>query len=137
MLIVNVAGAKVPPVNENPERQANIQAAKKLISMGYEFIPGMKVSWIVTDSSKTPQVVEPYISGKEFTARPDYKYYAERLSQTASRITEVFGWTEKDLMAGMQQSTLFDGVGDSDDAPPAPPKPQPGKGRNMKLTDFF
>jgi DNA polymerase I len=126
---------------ENPERQANIQTAKKLIAMGYEFIPGMKVSWIVTDSSKTPQVVEPYISGKEFTARPDYKYYAERLSQTASRITEVFGWTEKDLMSGMQQSTLFDGFGDaegeSEEPAPAPPKPPSGKGRNMKLTDFF
>lgn len=126
---------------ENPERQANIQTAKKLIAMGYEFIPGMKVSWIVTDSSKTPQVVEPYISGKEFTARPDYKYYAERLSQTASRITEVFGWTEKDLMSGMQQSTLFDGFGDAEgdaeDPMPAPPKPPSGKGRNMKLTDFF
>ena len=127
---------------ENPDRQANIQAAKKLIEMGYEFIPGMKVSWIVTDSSRTPQVVEPYISGKEFTAVPDYKYYAERLSQTASRITEVFGWTEKDLMSGKQQSTLFDGFGesdgDSDEPPPVQPKPpSSGKGRNMKLTDFF
>ena len=125
---------------ENPERQANIQAAKKLMDMGYEFIPGMKVSWIVTDSSRTPQVVEPYISGKEFTATPDYRYYAERLSQTASRITEVFGWTEKDLMTGTQQSTLFDGFGgsdDDDDTPLPPPKPTGGKGRNMKLTDFF
>lgn len=123
---------------ENPERQANIQTAKKLIAMGYEFIPGMKVSWIVTDSSKTPQVVEPFVSGKEFTARPDYKYYAERLSQTASRITEVFGWTEKDLMSGMQQSTLFDGkFGDSEggDSPDLP-KPKP-KAHNAKLSDFF
>lgn len=125
---------------ENPERQANIQTAKKLMAMGYEFIPGMKVSWIVTDSSRTPQVVEPYISGKEFTDTPDYKYYAERLSQTASRITEVFGWTEKDLMTGTQQSTLFDGFsGDGDEEEPSLPAPKPksGKGRNMKLTDFF
>ena len=122
---------------ENPDRQANIQAAKKLMAMGYEFIPGMKVSWIVTDSSKTPQVVEPYISGKEFTARPDYKYYAERVSQTASRITEVFGWTEKDLMSGLQQSTLFNGTfDDSDDSTPDLPKPKP-KAHNAKLTDFF
>jgi DNA polymerase I len=122
---------------ENPERQANIQTAKKLIAMGYEFIPGMKVSWIVTDSSKTPQVVEPYISGKEFTARPDYKYYAERLSQTASRITEVFGWTEKDLMSGLQQATLFDGwFDDGDDDKPDLPKPKP-KAHNAKLSDFF
>ena len=123
---------------ENPDRQANIQAAKKLIAMGYEFIPGMKVSWIVTDSSKTPQVVEPYVSGKEFTARPDYKYYAERISQTASRITEVFGWSERDLMSGLQQATLFDGgFEDSggDDSPDLP-KPKP-KAHNAKLSDFF
>ena len=125
---------------ENPDRQANIQAAKKLISMGYEFIPGMKVSWIVTDSGRTPQVVEPYISGKEFTAVPDYKYYAERLSQTASRITEVFGWTEKDLMSGTQQSTLFDGGfcdGDEEECPRPPQASKQKTGRNMKLTDFF
>jgi DNA polymerase I len=64
---------------ENPDRMANVQAAKKMIEMGYEFIPGMKVSWIVTDSSSAPQKVEPYIAGVEFTAKPDYKYYAERV----------------------------------------------------------
>jgi DNA polymerase I len=124
---------------ENPERMANVQAAKKLIDLGYEFIPGMKVSWIVTDSSSAPQKVEPFISGVEFTAKPDYKYYAERLSQTASRITEVFGWNEKDIMMGSQQPTLFDGNFDKpsakkkdEDAPKPPPK-----ARNMKLTDFF
>ncbi|MDR3283486.1 MAG: DNA polymerase II, partial [Candidatus Methanoplasma sp.] len=98
-----------PNAYENPERMSNVQAAKKLIAMGYEFTPGMKVSWIVTDADKTPQQVEPYVSGAEFTARPDYKYYAERLAQTASRITEVFGWSEKDLMLGSQQATLFGG----------------------------
>ena len=55
----------------NPERMANVQAARKLIAMGYDFIPGMKVSWIVTDASKAPQVVEPYVSGVPFAARPD------------------------------------------------------------------
>ena len=94
---------------ESPDRMANVQATKKMMEMGYEFIPGMKVSWIVTDSSRTPQTVEPYISGKEFLSRPDHKYYAERLANMASRITEVFGWSEKDLMLGSQQATLFDG----------------------------
>ncbi|MCL2143692.1 MAG: DNA polymerase II [Methanomassiliicoccaceae archaeon] len=93
---------------EAPERMANVQAARKMESLGYEFIPGMKVSWIVTDSSKTPQTVEPYISGVEFKGRPDNKYYASRLANMASRITEVFGWNEKDLMLGSQQVTLFD-----------------------------
>jgi DNA polymerase I len=104
----------------------------------------MKVSWIVTDSNSAPQKVEPYISGVEFTAKPDYKYYAERLSQTASRITEVFGWEEKDIMMGSQQATLFDNAFDRPSAPkkkeepPAdtPPK-SPPKAKNMKLSDFF
>ena len=126
---------------ENPERMANVQTAKKLIEMGYDFIPGMKVSWIVTDSKSVPQKVEPYISGVEFTAKPDYRYYAERISQTAARITEVFGWNEKDIMTGSQQATLFDGSFDR----PAPaqrketPKaeaPVP-KAKNTKLSDFF
>lgn len=123
---------------ENPERQANVQAAKKMISMGYEFIPGMKVSWIVTDSKKTPQVVEPYISGKPFEGVPDYRYYAERIAQTASRITDVFGWSEKDLMVGSQQATLFGGEFESASASKDPSskreKPRP---RMTKLTDFF
>jgi DNA polymerase elongation subunit (family B) len=125
---------------ENPERMSNVQAAKKMIEMGYNFIPGMKVSWIVTDGNKTPQLVEPYVSGAVFTGEPDYRYYAERLAQTASRITEVFGWNEKDLMLGSQQSTLFDNVFGS--AKPvenkekdvAPSKP---KNKKMSLDDFF
>ncbi len=124
---------------ENPDRMANVQAAKKLIAMGYDFIPGMKVSWVVTDSKATPQTVEPYVSGVEFTAKPDYKYYAERLSQTASRITEVFGWEEKDLLMGNQQATLFSGkFAESPDAPkkrrPSEEKPKP---KLKSLDDFF
>ena len=135
-------GCKGLDAYENPDRMANVQAAKKLIDMGYEFIPGMKVSWIVTDSNSTPQKVEPYISGVEFKARPDYRYYAERIAQTASRITEVFGWNEKDIMMGSQQATLFDGKFDKPKAkkkteapkeePPAAPKV-----KNTKLSDFF
>jgi DNA polymerase I len=86
---------------------ANVQAAKKMIEMGYEFIPGMKVSWIVTNSKRTPLEVEPFIPGRPFEAQPDYRYYAERLAHTISRITEVFGWSESDLMMGSQQATLF------------------------------
>jgi len=78
------------------------------MALGYDFIPGMKVSWIVTDSRKTPQEVEPYVSGRKFEHRPDCRYYAERIAQTAARATEVFGWGEKDLLTGSQQVTLFD-----------------------------
>jgi len=99
---------KDPRSYENPERMANVQAALKLKERGYEFTPGMKVSWIVTDSNVTPQTVEPYVSGAEFKGRPDHRYYAERLANMASRVTEVFGWDEKALMLGIQQATLFD-----------------------------
>ncbi len=123
---------------ENPDRMANVQAAKKLIEMGYDFIPGMKVSWIVTDSKSSPQTVEPYVSGVEFKGKPDYKYYAERLSQTASRITEVFGWEEKDLLMGNQQATLFGGRFDSGDAPKKKKAiDEKPKAKMKSLDDFF
>ena len=124
---------------ENPDRMANVQAAKKLIEMGYDFIPGMKVSWIVTDSKSTPQKVEPYVSGVEFKGTPDYKYYAERLSQTASRITEVFGWEEKDLLMGNQQATLFSGKFRESDGPKEDRKQPPAKPKSKvrSLDDFF
>jgi len=98
------------PFNQykDPDSQATVQTAKKLMALGYEFVPGMKVSWIVTDSRKTPQEVEPYISGKRFSGTPDWRYYAERLAQTVARATEVFGWDERSLMMGSQQFTLFD-----------------------------
>lgn len=150
--IQSVQSGKVPPEDlvisktckgldayENPDRMANVQAAKKLMEMGYDFIPGMKISWIVTDGKSTPQTVEPFVSGVEFTAKPDYKYYAERLSQTASRITEVFGWDEKDLMRGSQQATLLSGAfssspGGAERKEMPAPKPRP---RVKSLDEFF
>ncbi len=123
---------------ENPDRMANVQAAKKMIAMGYDFIPGMKISWIVTDAKSTPQKVEPYISGTEFKGKPDYKYYAERLSQTASRITEVFGWEEKDLLMGNQQATLFGGrFDDSGASKKKKPIEEKPKAKMKSLDDFF
>ena len=35
---------------ENPDRMANVQAARKLIKLGYDFIPGMKVSLPVREA---------------------------------------------------------------------------------------
>jgi DNA polymerase I len=98
------------PFNQyaNPDSQAPVQTARKLQAMGYEFVPGMKVSWIVTDSRRSPQELEPYISGRPFTATPDHRYYAKRVAQTVSRVTEVFGWDEESLMSGNQQRNLFD-----------------------------
>ena len=122
---------------ENPDRMANVQAAKKMMAMGYDFIPGMKISWIVTDGSSTPQKVEPFISGVEFTSKPDYRYYAGRLAQMASRITEVFGWTEKDLMLGSQQATLLGGMFKQSDGPKKPIEPPKPKAKVKSLDEFF
>jgi len=121
---------------KNPERMANVSAAKKLKELGYEFQPGMKVSWVVTDSRKTPQEVEPYISGRKFSAVPDYRYYAGRLANTIARVTDVFGWDEKSLLSGAQQKDLF-----SDWGPEPKEKKRKDKvktsGEPKKLEDFF
>ena len=100
--------AKAFDTYKDPSRMANVTIAKKLLEMGYEFQPGMKVSWVVTNSRKTPQEVEPFIGGRAFDKKPDYKYYAERLAQSIVRVTDVFGWDEKRLLTGAQQSTLFE-----------------------------
>ncbi len=123
---------------KDPDSQANVQAARKLMAMGYEFVPGMKVSWIVTDSKKTPQEVEPFVSGRKFEHRPDCRYYAERIAQTAARATEVFGWGEKDLLTGSQQVTLFDSsfAGGSDTGPKKKPEVKKTK-KKPDLRDFM
>ncbi len=92
---------------KNPNSQLTVQTAKKMTERGYEFIPGMKVSWIVVNGSVSPQVVEPYISGVPFEKRPDYKYYAKRVATNVGRVTEVFGWDERRLLSGISQQSLF------------------------------
>ena len=67
---------------------ANVRVAKMLMERGETFIPGMKVSWIVTNSRKTPQEVEPYIDGVPFQGKPDWEYYARRVEETLDRVLE-------------------------------------------------
>jgi DNA polymerase I len=110
---------KISARYKNPDSMANVQALRKARKMGMEMVPGMKVSWIVTDAKAKPQKVEPYIDGREFTFRPDFGYYAERLSSTLSRVTEVFGISDKELLSGVQQSSLFDSFNGSDAEPKA------------------
>jgi len=89
---------------------ANVQVAKKMMNKGYEFVPGMKVSWIVVDSKKRPQEVEPYYPNIPFNYKPDYEYYADRVAQTLSRVTEVFNVDESSLKSSQvrKKSTLED-----------------------------
>ncbi len=92
---------------KNPDSMPNVQAAKKMKELGYEFTPGMRVSWIVTDADITPQKVEPWVPDHDFEKEPDWNYYAGRVAKTLARVTEVFGWDKESLLAGNKQSGLF------------------------------
>ena len=94
-------------VYKNPDSMANVATARKLKAMGYDFVPGMKVSWIVTDAGKTPQQVEPFIDGRPFDFRPDWKYYARRLAVSLARATESFGLDERALLTGQKGLDSF------------------------------
>jgi DNA polymerase I len=91
---------------DNPDSLVHVNVAKQLQQMGYDFTPGMKTPFIITNGSSQPLKAEPVIEGIEFTARPDYKYYAERLAMGLARITEAFGCDERTLMQGNSQRTL-------------------------------
>src|SRR5947207_3990791 len=121
----------------NPNSMSNVIAARKLEEMGEEFMPGMKVSWIVTDSKKSPMEVEPYVSGRAFDQRPDWEYYARRVAQTLAYITEVYGWDEKALFTGTQpaqQKSLDSGDFARHEAPSEGPRRAEKK---MTLEDYF
>ncbi|MFO7791444.1 MAG: DNA polymerase domain-containing protein [Candidatus Saliniplasma sp.] len=94
---------------KNPDSMPNVQAAQKMERKGYEFTPGMKVSWVVTNAHKTPQDVEPWLPDSDLDKEPDWNYYARRIAKTLARVTDVFGWDEEGLLAGNKQSDLFSG----------------------------
>ena len=94
---------------KNIETNPLLQTYKKYIETGRPFVSGMKISFIVTDASKSPMKVEPYIP-EEKCPTPDYNYYADRIAKSLSRITDVFDWDEKALKKGKRapkQQTLF------------------------------
>jgi DNA polymerase, archaea type len=83
-----------------------LRVFKQLRSEGYDVIPGMRVAWIVTDSRKSPQEVEPWVEGRPFTKEADWDYYADRVAQTLGRVTEVFDWDAAALLRGTHQRRL-------------------------------
>lgn len=91
---------------DNPDSLVHVNVAKKLKEMGYDFTPGMKTPFIITNGFVQPQKAEPVIEGVEFTARPDFRYYAERLAMALARITEPFGCDERALLQGNSQRSL-------------------------------
>ncbi|MFW5904206.1 MAG: DNA-directed DNA polymerase [Candidatus Saliniplasma sp.] len=128
---------------KNPDSMPNVQAARKMESKGFEFTPGMKVSWIVTDANRSPQEVEPWIPDGELEGQPDWDYYARRIAKTLSRVTDVFGWDEKGLLAGNKQSDLFskqfkeDEGGSENEVKKTEKNPSPDKKENVSLEDFM
>jgi len=88
-----------------------LRVFRRLREEGYDVIPGMKVAWIVTDSRKSPQEIEPWVEGRPFTAEPDWEYYADRVAQTLARVTEVFDWDAASLLRGSHQQRLGGGAG--------------------------
>jgi len=94
-----------------------LRVFKQLRSEGYDVIPGMRVAWIVTDSRKSPQEIEPWVEGRPFTKEADWEYYADRVAQTLARVTEVFDWDAAALLRGSHQQRLAS-------PPPASPSPE-------------
>jgi DNA polymerase, archaea type len=98
-----------------------LRVFRQLKAEGYDVVPGMRVAWIVVDSRKSPQEVEPWIEGRAFSRSPDWEYYAERVAQTLARVTEVFGWDAASLLRGSHQQRLAPEEPEptADDGPPA------------------
>ena len=90
------------------ETLPQIQAAKKMIKYGFEFIPNTKITYIVTNAGNTVQIVEPYLDGMNSNAIPDKEYYVGRMAETLARITTVLGTPEDVLLRGNRQMDLFD-----------------------------
>lgn len=94
----------------NPDGLPFVQAAKKRRDIyGLEFTPGMKVAYVVTNTSGSNQVVEPWLveDGGDPVETYDIDYYSRRLAKALGRITEAFGWSENELLTGTRQTTLF------------------------------
>jgi len=83
-----------------------LRVFKQLRAEGYDVIPGMRVAWIVTDSRKSPQEIEPWVEGRPFLKEADWDYYADRVAQTLGRVTEVFDWDAAALLRGSHQQRL-------------------------------
>jgi DNA polymerase I len=99
----------------------------------------MKTPFIITNGSTQPQKAEPIIEGIEFTAKPDYKYYAERLAMALARITEAFGCDERALLQGNSQRSL-EFFGEEKPIPkdePAAPQAEVKKVKTKATLDMF
>ncbi len=88
------------------DRLPHVQALKKAEKFGVYIPAGMKVSWIVTNSRRTPQQVEPFMDGIPFTHSPDYLYYRDKLCDAFLRVLENFEY-DRDALVEREQLGLF------------------------------
>ena len=98
---------KSPKEYVNPDSNAGVQAAMKLQARGYPWLPGTKISWVVSNSKITPMDVEPYIETADMKVKYDRDYYAGRIVKTMSDIAGVFDWDDMGLRSGTKQLRLF------------------------------
>jgi DNA polymerase, archaea type len=124
-----------------------LRVFRQLKQEGYDVIPGMRVAWIVTNSGKSPQEVEPWVEGRAFPKEPDWEYYADRVAQTLARVTEVFDWDAAALLRGSHQRRLGTAEAPTTEAKGAAPatldtpvaevgKPARRRTTNRQLTDW-
>lgn len=97
---------------KNPSSQAQFRCAEMMREKGAEVFPGQRVSWVVTDGSKSPIVIEPVMNNK--IPEPDKEYYRQRVIHSLAgdskdpKITMVFGWDDKSLKTGKKITRLDD-----------------------------
>lgn len=91
---------------KNPDGMMGVRAARKFKEYGERWIPGTKLSWIVTDGTKSPMTVEPWIHSREEKPLPDLTYYARRIVDMVVDITAVFGYDRDGLYSGTKPSSL-------------------------------
>lgn len=90
----------------NPDSMIQVRAARALIEKGLPFTPGMKIAYIVTNAKNRPMEIQPWLEEDPVTEY-DGQFYADRLATAFGRVTEAFGWSAKDLLAGNRQTSLF------------------------------
>ena len=98
----------------NPDSLPYVRAAKERISRGLQFTPGMKVGYIITNSSTSPMEVKAWlvdeIGGEP--PKPDPQYYVNRLAKSLGRITSALDFDESKLKDYAKnpstQKSLFD-----------------------------
>ena len=94
---------------------AQVRARNKLVAMGYPWVSGQKVAYIVTNSKVSPQEVEPWVDGSD--AVPDYDYYVERVLKSVAGkknekehdpagIVQVFGYDRESMVQDHRPTTI-------------------------------